>query len=139
MLPRANSALRRTVHGGFFGVGRQAVFGIQRLEEPDGVEMRIVEQRGRGPTSAGCGRSAQRMKPSLARYGSRPRRRVEHGAVGMLDQHEPCHGFEHRDLYFLTFAASFPVGQRHRRGVEGQAGDLVRDDGAGVVTIRRSR
>jgi hypothetical protein len=45
MLPRANSALRRTVRGGFFGVGRQAEFGIQRLEEPDGVEVRIVEQR----------------------------------------------------------------------------------------------
>ena len=45
----------------------------------------------------------------------------------MLDQHERCHGFEHGDLNFLTFAGSFAVEQRHRRGVErGQAGDLVR-------------
>jgi hypothetical protein len=29
---------------------------------------------------------------------------VEHGTVGMLDHHERCHGFEHRDFYLLTFA-----------------------------------
>jgi hypothetical protein len=33
----------------------------------------------------------------------------------MLDQRERCHGFEHRDFYFLTFAGSFPVKQRRRR------------------------
>jgi hypothetical protein len=36
----------------------------------------------------------------------------------MLDQRERCHGFEHRDLYFLTFAGSFQMEKRHRRGVE---------------------
>jgi hypothetical protein len=33
----------------------------------------------------------------------------------MLDQRERCHGFEHRDFYFLTFAGSFPVNQCRRR------------------------
>jgi hypothetical protein len=52
----------------------------------------------------------------------------------MLDQHERCHGFEHGDLNFLTFAGSVAVKQRHRRGIErGEAGDLVRHDGAHVV------
>jgi hypothetical protein len=40
-------------------------------------------------------------------------RRVEHGAVGMLDQWQRCHGFEHRDVYFLTFTGSLTVKQRH--------------------------
>jgi hypothetical protein len=55
----------------------------------------------------------------------------------MLDQHERCHGFEHRDLYFPTFAASFPVGQRHRRGVDrGQAGELSAMSGSPRRTHR---
>jgi hypothetical protein len=55
----------------------------------------------------------------------------------MLDQHERCHGFEHGDLNFLTFAGSFAVEQRHRRDVEhGSAGDLVRHDGAHLVGWR---
>jgi hypothetical protein len=36
----------------------------------------------------------------------------------MLDQRERCHGLEHRDLYFLTFAGSSPMEKRHRRGAE---------------------
>jgi hypothetical protein len=43
----------------------------------------------------------------------------------MLDQRERCHGFEHGDLNFLTFAGYFAVEQRHPRGVErAEAGDL---------------
>ncbi len=88
MVPRANSALRRAASGGLFGVGCQAEF----FEHLRGVGTQL---RGAPGDVAPAG--------------------VEHGTVGMLDQRERCHGFEQRDLYFLTFAASFPGKQRHRR------------------------
>jgi hypothetical protein len=48
-------------------------------------------------------RYAEPCAAASSASGAKPR--VEHGTVGMLDQHERCHGFERRDLYFLTFAA----------------------------------
>jgi hypothetical protein len=46
------------------------------------------------------------------------RARIEHGAIGMFDQHEGCHGFEHADLHLLAFAGAFTMEQRHGRGVQ---------------------
>ena len=49
MLPRANSALRRAVRGGFFGVGRHAEFG----EHLRGVGAQL--RGGPGDSAAGPG------------------------------------------------------------------------------------
>jgi hypothetical protein len=43
---------------------------------------------------------------------------IEHGAVGVFDQHERRHRFEHADFDLLSFTGALAVEQRHHGGVE---------------------
>ena len=195
-------ARRTRKPGGHTGEADRTVFRIHRLEEADGVEVRVVEEFGRRLNGRGgnlelaeqlqplgggplqqCLRdqsvhdvdllgallegrvrlvipgglhridervpvlvvvdqhrdvavlrlvrlAVRRHRPRVDRRAQRGR---EHGAIGVLDEHEGRHRLEHADLHLLPVAGTFAVEQRHHRGVErGQSGDLVRHDRSDV-------
>ena len=119
-------------------VGAQLQGGVQlgRPRRADGVDERVpvlvvVDQR---RDVAVLGAIGPPVRSDRARIHRRTERRIEHGAVGVFDEHERRHRLEHADLYLLALTGPLAVEQRHHRGIErGQPRHLVGHDSSDVV------